>query len=72
MLVTNSELNCSGKDVKGKKLSLLDKIAQACSNGFHKLIAAEIDNDRDVFRHIELSMCVKESINKGLSGHPRL
>ena len=70
MLVTNSEFKTSNKDSMVKKVSLMSKIGRALGNSFSKIVAAEINSEYNRLGRVELAMCVKQSMNKGLSNHP--
>ena len=72
MLVTNTEIKSPNEACMEKRISLMRKIGRALDNGFSKIIAAELNNTSNSFGHVELAMCVKQSMNKGLSDHQNL
>ena len=71
MLATNSEFKVSNEDCLDKKVSLMSRIGRALGNGFSKILAAELNNESNALGRVELAMCVKQSMNKGLSDHPQ-
>ena len=67
MLVTNSQLNVSNEDCIGKKSSLMSRIVGAFSNGFNKIVEAEMSQGHNKLEAVPFAGCVKQSINDGLS-----
>lgn len=67
MLVTNSQLNVSNKDGKQKKSSFTSRIISALSNGFNKIVEAEMSQGHGKLGAVPLAGCVQQSIKEGIS-----
>ena len=64
MLVTNSEFKVSNIKGKGKKSTLMARIARALGNGLNKIWEAETGNGRNKYAYVELADCVEQSMTE--------
>lgn len=67
MLVTNSQLKVSDEAFKQEKFSLMGRIVRAFSNGFNKIVEAEMSQGQNKLGAVPFAGSIQQSINGGIS-----